>query len=521
MLTIEHRFMKPTHYEEMAYIADQHDLDSVFQRIIKGFIANEMRVQKIHESYFDTFEWGLFAAGLLLKHTSNGFYLSDNTDNQFISEKSNFLKKFFWWDLDDGHLKDALKTAADIRALVEVVRVTVSRRQIDLLNKDRKTVVRLFIDHGVAKSGGKEKELPPILRVSQIRGYEKAYKALSAKLLRLKLTQLDNDQSYLQFALEAVDRQTLDYSSKFSVDLAPGVTIQDTVSEIGLFLVRAMERNIPGVLEDVDSEFLHDFRIAVRRTRSLIGQMKKLIPPEETVFFQNEFKWLGTITGPVRDLDVYLLMRDEYKSMLPDQLHQGLDDFFNDLEKGRGNSMKDMHNGLNSSRYQKFMNAWLRFLTGKDGTVWPKGGEQCQVYAVKLIRKTLTKILKDGGTITPQTPDAQLHALRIQGKKLRYLLEFFRSFFQADDVDYFLKQLKKLQNNLGDFNDVSVQSDMLTGCLQDLQGRGKRSIQTAAAVGGLITHLHNRHSRIRQKFEGTFTAFSTEDNEIKFKGMLS
>ena len=513
--------MKSTQDNLATYVADKKNAESILKNIARELFVFEVSTHKKKVSYFDTFEWGLYGADFLLKSCDGTLYLINSKQNQTVSAKAKSSQSFFWWEIDEALFRDTLKPLADIRALTEVVQVNTVSRDFDLLNKDRKTVVRLSIDSSVAVGVNTERELLPIFRVKQMRGYGKAFKAITEILTRLGLQKLEDEKSCLQYTLAAIDREVLDYSSKFEIDLSDDITIKETVSKICLFLAKAMERNLPGVLDDIDSEFLHDYRIAVRRTRSLLSQMKKLIPVEETLYFQNEFKWLGAITGPVRDLDVYLLERDQYKSMLPAQLHQGLDNFFKDLEKARIPKLQEMRDGLASTRYQKFMNAWTRYLTGKDGTTWTMGGKECQPYAMKMIRKRLTKILKDGGAITPDTPDAELHRLRIQGKKLRCLLEFFRSFFSAEEVDYFLKQLKKLQNNLGDFNDVSVQSEMLSGYVENLSGRSKKSVQIAAAVGGLVSHLDNQHKNIRQKFEGTFTAFSSEKNVSKFRNMLS
>ncbi len=513
--------MKSTQDDLVAYVADKRNTESILKNIAKELSVFEVRTQKKRVSYFDTFEWRLYGANFLLKSCGGTLYLINSKQSRTVTTKAKSTQRFFWWEIDDAQFREKLKPLADIRALTEIVQVNTVSRDFDLLNKDRKTVVRLSVDNNTALGADTEKELLPIIRVKQMRGYEKAFKTITEALTRLGLQRLEDEKSCLQYTLAAIDREVLDYSSKFEIDLADDITIKETVSKICLFLVKAMERNLPGVLDDIDSEFLHDYRIAVRRTRSLLSQMKKLIPVEETLYFQNEFKWLGAITGPVRDMDVYLLEREQYKSMLPTQLHQGLDNFFKDLEKARVPKLQEMRDGLGSARYQNFMNAWARYLTGKDGTTWKMGGKECQPYATKMIRKRLTKILKDGGAITPDTPDAELHRLRIQGKKLRYLLEFFRSFFNAEEVDYFLKQLKKLQNNLGDFNDVSVQSEMLSGYIEDLSGRSKRSVQIAAAVGGLVTHLDNQHANIRQKFEGTFTAFSSEKNVSQFRSMLS
>jgi CHAD domain-containing protein len=43
-----------------------------------------------------------------------------------------------------------------------------------------------------------------------------------------------------------------------------------------------------------------------------------------TDHFKQEFRWLGMITGPVRDLDIYLLKFDEYTQELPPGLQNDL-----------------------------------------------------------------------------------------------------------------------------------------------------------------------------------------------------
>jgi len=72
------------------------------------------------------------------------------------------------------------------------------------------------------------------------------------------------------------------------------------------------------------------------------------------------------------------------------------------------------------------------------------------------------------------------------------------------------------QNNLGDFNDLSVQQEMLLAKQQALTGRNKRSIKIAAALGGLLAHLNGEHRQVRQKFESTFAAFASEENIDQF-----
>ena len=77
-------------------------------------------------------------------------------------------------------------------------------------------------------------------------------------------------------------------------------------------------------MRDIDTEFLHDLRVAVRRTRSALKLAGDALPAGLAARFSPEFKWLGDLTTPTRDLDVYLLgyqdMADGLVSAKPAEL---------------------------------------------------------------------------------------------------------------------------------------------------------------------------------------------------------
>src|SRR5690606_30816838 len=104
------------------------------------------------------------------------------------------------------------------------------------------------------------------------------------------------------------------------------------------------------------------------------------------------------------------------------------------------------------------------------------------------------KICRYGAEIDEHTPDEQIHELRIEGKKLRYLLDFFSELFAAEQVKPQLKALKRLQTILGDFNDYGVQQEFL---LQQL--KANTPPEQVAAVNGLVALLYNQQLAARNK----------------------
>ena len=97
----------------------------------------------------------------------------------------------------------------------------------------------------------------------------------------------------------------------------------------------AVEANVPGTIRDVDTEFLHDLRIAIRRTRSALKLAGDALPGDLAARFRPEFKWIGDLTTPARDLDVYLLGFDDMVASLVGGTEEDLAPFRQYLMRAR------------------------------------------------------------------------------------------------------------------------------------------------------------------------------------------
>ena len=194
---------------------------------------------------------------------------------------------------------------AGLRALLPVVTAVSQVHEVRLLNADDSTVTRIAVD-AMALPGPCPGSLPTRLAVTRVRGYggaaRRAYRVLDdAAGVTL------SGQTALDAALHAAGRHALDYTGKVDVVLGPGMPGAEAVTAILLQQLDTREANVNGVLHDTDTEFLHDMRIAVRRTRSALKLLGDMLPGELTLRFASEFRWLGDITTPLRHLDVQLL----------------------------------------------------------------------------------------------------------------------------------------------------------------------------------------------------------------------
>ena len=387
--------------------------------------------ERLSRSYYDSFDWRLYAAGCCLNIVQDQdqvkLYLHNlEAYGEAVSLTHSTVPRFAW-DFPPSFMRARLEPILEMRALIRQVDLQCRRINLIQLNKDQKTVLRLHIEQdSVAIPGNDKLELITRLCLIGIKGYEKSFTRASA-FLRNRIGLPVSQQSSLLLALSALGRQPMDYSSKVRVQLDPQMRSDAATKLILGDLFHSMELNQPGLTDNLDSEFLHDYRVAVRRTRSALGQIKNVFPGETVDKFSADFAWLASITGLPRDLDVYLLNFDRYKLALPVSIRDDLDPMRRFLEQKRRSAYEELTRFLKTSSYRSIMKRWRKFLDAPIPERPEAAGAQIQVYefASQSIKRLHQKVLRKGASIHDESPAEALHDLRKACKKLRYMLEFF------------------------------------------------------------------------------------------------
>ena len=228
-----------------------------------------------------------------------------------------------------------------------------------------------------------------------------------------------------------------------------------------LHLLKVMEHNEPGVLQRIDEECLHDYRIAIRRARSVLGQLKDIFPVAPTRRFRARLAELGKLSAPARDFDVHLLDFDQMKSLLPKPYQEDLEPLRQVLQQQGDLAYGKLFIHLGSTAHRQFLGAWRQFLEaaspGQPRAQQAKTpiGDVAQQRIWKLYRRAV----KQGKTVKAGSPPDSIHELRKTCKKLRYLLESFRHMYPTNSMSHSIKVLKRLQDYLGEFQDANVQAE--------------------------------------------------------------
>jgi CHAD domain-containing protein len=313
----------------------------------------------------------------------------------------------------------------------------------------------------------------------------------------------------LDEAVGATGRRPGDYSSKLGLRLDAAAPAHDSLRVILLSLLDTLELNVEGTIADIDTEFLHDLRVACRRTRSAITQLKGVLDPAVMGRFNPEFKWLGAVTGPLRDLDVYLLEMPAYRSMLPEAAAADLEPLETLIAAARKRAHRDVARALGSQRFADLIAGWRTAVASAEPASGKAAIRSTADLAARRIRKAYNRILTKGDGLGNDPPAEALHRLRIDAKKLRYLLEFFRSLYPSREIAARIKELKRLQDILGGFNDMEVQRDRLTEFAAELHGAASASTSSLLTLGRLAGMLENRQEEYRLAFHSVFVDFSS------------
>ena len=129
-------------------------------------------------------------------------------------------------------------------------------------------------------------------------------------------------------------------------------------------MLEVIEANLDGTMADLDSEFLHDLRVSVRRSRAVQRELKTVFPPDELAHYRAEFRWLQQITGDVRDLDVHVLEFDEMQALVPESMRGDLEPLLRCCGRGGLKARRTMVRALRSERSGMLLSEWGSFLDG-------------------------------------------------------------------------------------------------------------------------------------------------------------
>lgn len=517
---VPHWYVRRGDVEVIAY-AVRHDQrsDVIACLADAGFLFDPPRT--VTRSLLDTFDGRLHAAGMRLEVVaSNGLTLVLSGAGTVAAHLEVSAPPRFAPDLSSGPLRARLAAVIDGRALMSRVRMTT--RSTAGVSRDRlgKTVAAAVLYEQLRVDGYGVVEHPSAtIEIHDVTGYGKHGRAAVAQLEGLGLQRLDTDT--LAMAAGAAGIDLAGWSGSPAVPLDAAMPAVDGFRRVLANLAEAIDVNWQGTIDEIDTEFLHDLRVAVRRTRSVLSEGKQVLPPAVIERSGRRLAWFGALTGPARDLDVYLIGWSDYTAGLDAPVVAALAPVRAVLAQRCRSAHSDLAQFMRSAEAAEHMTAWRAWLDQPDARLDPGAaadhplGELIGAH----IRKSHTRLVERGRRINTSSPAEQVHDLRKDAKKLRYLLECFASLLAEKPTKAFVRGLKVLQDNLGEHQDNEVHADELRNIAARLPHNGVPP-DTMMAIGQLVERFDQRRTAARAEFAERFAEFDSKANRRALKSAL-
>jgi inorganic triphosphatase YgiF len=215
-----------------------------------------------------------------------------------------------------------------------------------------------------------------------------------------------------------------------------------------------------------DPEGVHQVRIAVRRIRSALRLFSPHIESHAMRLFEDELRHVGRTIGEARDWDVFC---DEILPQVSEtaEARKFAEMMRTPAEARRAAAHESCVRQLQNPSFRTLvlgLAAWIEEGRENSDQVGDKAlNRDIEDIAEKLLDGLDAKATKRGRAVRADAEAAELHPLRKSLKKLRYSVEFLESIYRPEKAKRFLRRLKKLQDALGEINDVAMAARLAEG----------------------------------------------------------
>ena len=508
MPEIEAKFLlwRPDQLDEVLALLDAH-----------GYKVEPAGTATHVDRYFDTADWAILRAGWAYRCRSRGKTekltlksLDSGDDNVFVRDEIDQplpgSKPARQGELPKGPVQALLKDITGSAHLEQLFRVE-SRRSVYFVAapNDEPARVELDFDETVIEAEKRSKKAPGRLEFTELElefesGDVRAVETL-ANLLReeLELT----PAQYSKF-----DRGIQSAGIKIPMFTKPpvGAEMDEDDSVLTLLFayldhqLRKLKRQQPRAWEGIDPEGVHQMRVAIRRMRAVFRAFRGVLGEDVVAWVNGELRWLAKQLGRARDADV---LRADLGVANPGDPG----DYEKYLQKQAEEAYTNLVTVMESERYAQLVTWLRRFIDEGPGKQIQKAYGELSIAdcSERLVNRASTRILARGDAIQPKTPARQLHKLRIEAKRFRYLVDFF-STVQKHQWQEVIEATEELQEVLGQHQDAVTAIDQLmvyAGSLAHMDDAEAELLNTAR----LMRKESGRVRECRRDFESAWAGF--------------
>lgn len=289
------------------------------------------------------------------------------------------------------------------------------------------------------------------------------------------------------------------------------VTFEDAMAEAGRkILLKELVRMLSheeGSRTGEDIEDVHDMRVAIRRMRSAIRLLRPYFKWKDIRPYNRDLRRLAWALGDVRDLDVMIEHLQQYGQTLDAGQQEALQPVMDALRQRRGTTRAQLNAYFDTKAYRRFVRSFTGFLVNFAAPK-PESNSSAAPYQVRHILPSLVyerlAAVRAYETVLADADAPALHALRIEFKRLRYLLSLFQDVLgkQAKEV---IEHIKIIQDDLGHLNDGAVARARLDGLLDEEN----------SVLNAYLDYLDTREADLKAHFHEAWEEFNKRQMQQK------
>ena len=483
-----------------------------------GYRARALDPQEIVDRYRDTADWDISQAGWAYRWRKvNGEQIVAlkqlGSERAVVWIRVEFEQRVPDRKGDDrllpaGPVTDRLGRVVGRKPTRELFEVRNRRLRYGLTRCDGSAVcIELAVDHVEIRGRRRTRRAPGRLRFREIEfelrdGPESALIALAERLPR-KIELLPARCSKFERGLQTIGVPDPP-DATHPAPLGPTDRWVDLAFAHFRRQARVLRREERRAWEGLDPEGVHQMRVAMRRIRAALKAFEPVLPPRRVRGLNTELRWAGRALGAVRDLDVYhealnrhlkTVSAGEARRLAPYRI------YLNTVAQRR---RRRLIATLGSRRFHRLRERLERFAERGPSQAATRRfrGLLISAAAGPAVERWLKRVLRGGRAIDGSATAEQMHALRIQSKQLRYLLEFVRMRGAAagDPARRPIEEIKRLLDLMGIHQDAVVAARLARGFVETVAaGPATRPLLAA------LERLAQVHEQQRRKQEELFS----------------
>lgn len=269
------------------------------------------------------------------------------------------------------------------------------------------------------------------------------------------------------------------------------INAMDGVRVSFYYLFKLIQHYKNDYLKTFNDESMHQFRVNLRKSRSLLKLVGSVFDQDITKHFCDEFKKLANSTNKIRDIDVFLNFidnSDEYET------HKAI------LRNSKNRQITQFKQILEDSEI--LFEEWSMLL--RENSDFYKGinhDKKLKKLVSKALRIQMVKLQKRLFNLNSDCKNSYFHKIRIEFKKFRYLADMYKSFYKDEKLLNCILKSKEAQELFGNLQD----RDVLLSMIDELENHDNNDLSELKSkfkkdIINLRDEILRKKDKLRKRF---------------------